>query len=66
MAISCQFRITLFYDTRLRNGEYGMSRVSYEPELSPFLYAYFRNKFILSKSGNAQISGENPSNKLIA
>jgi hypothetical protein len=45
-----------------------MSRVSYEPELSPFLYAYFgENKFILSKSGNVQISGaKNPADMLIA
>ena len=39
-----------------------MTRVNYEPELSPFLYAYFgENKFILSTSGNVQISGaKNP------
>jgi hypothetical protein len=35
-----------------------MTRVSYEPELSPFIYAYFDNAtFILSKTGNVQISG---------
>lgn len=70
--LSGQFRINGYFRDMTeiaRNGrKYGMSRVSYEPELSPFLYAYFgENKFILSKSGNVQISGaKNPSNMLIA
>jgi hypothetical protein len=48
--------------------KYGMTRVSYEPELSPFLYAYFEDtKLILSTSGNVQISGaQNPANMLKA
>lgn len=48
--------------------KYGMTRVSYEPELAPFLYAYFgESKFILSRSGNIQISGaKNPSDMLSA
>ena len=47
---------------------YGMTRVSYEPELAPFLYAYFEeNKYILSGSGNVQISGaKNPGDMLKA
>ena len=70
--LSGQFRINGYFRDMgeiARNGrKYGMSRVSYEQELSPFLYAYFgENKFILSKSGNVQISGaKNPSDMLIA
>jgi TATA-box binding protein (TBP) (component of TFIID and TFIIIB) len=70
--LSGQFRINGYFSDMTeiaRNArKYGMSRVSYEPELSPFLYAYFgENKFILSKSGNVQISGaKNPSDMLIA
>ena len=38
--------------------KYGMTEVSYEPEITPFLYAYFGDtKFILTTSGNIQISG---------
>lgn len=70
--LSGQFRINGLFKNLTeiaRNArKYGMSRVSYEPELSPFLYAYFgENKFILSKSGNVQISGaKNPADMLIA
>tara|TARA_B110001450_G_scaffold256883_1_gene289261 strand:- start:3339 stop:5372 length:2034 start_codon:yes stop_codon:yes gene_type:complete len=47
---------------------YGMTRITYEPELSPFLYAYFGDtKLILSVSGNVQISGaQNPADLLRA
>ena len=70
--LSGQFRINGLFKNLTeiaRNArKYGMSRVSYEPELSPFLYAYFgENKFIISKSGNVQISGaKNPADMLIA
>lgn len=60
--LSGQFRINGFFDNMTalasRFQRYGMTRVSYEPELAPFLYAYFDNAtFILSKTGNVQISG---------
>lgn len=60
--LSGQFRINGFFDNLAvlasRFERYGMTRVSYEPELAPFLYAYFENAtFIISKSGNIQISG---------
>lgn len=64
--LSGQFRVNGFFRSLpeiARNAmKYGMSRVNYEPELSPFLYAYFgENKYILSTSGNIQISGaKNP------
>jgi TATA-box binding protein (TBP) (component of TFIID and TFIIIB) len=64
--LSGQFRINGFFDNMevlaSRFRKYGMTRVSYEPELSPFIYAYFDNAtFILSKTGNVQISGaKNP------
>lgn len=38
--------------------KYGMTDASYEPEITPFLYAYFgETKFIITMSGNIQISG---------
>ena len=51
-----------------RSGRYGMTRVTYEPELAPFLYAYFgETKLILSRSGNIQITGaKNPADLLRA
>ena len=60
--LSGQFRINgVFKNPTVlvsRFRKYGMTRVSYEPELSPFIYAYFDNAtFILSKNGNVQISG---------
>lgn len=60
--LSGQFKINGFFDNlsviAMKYRMYGMTRVSYEPELSPFIYAYFDNAtFILSKSGNIQISG---------
>ena len=64
--LSGQFRINGFFNNLTvlasRFRKYGMTRVSYEPELSPFIYAYFDNAtFILSKTGNVQISGaKNP------
>src|SRR6056300_429021 len=70
--LSGQFRINgVFKDMgkiALNFRKYGMTRVSYEPELSPFLYAYFEDtKLILSTSGNVQISGaQNPANMLKA
>lgn len=49
-----------------RSQQYGMTSYSYEPELSPFFYAYFDDtKLILSKSGNVQITGaKNPTDML--
>ena len=46
--------------------QYGMTRASYEPELSPFMYAYFEDaNLILSTSGNIQITGaKNPRDML--
>lgn len=40
----------------------GISYISYEPELTPFMYlTYNEHKYILNKSGNVQISGsKNP------
>lgn len=60
--LSGQFKINGFFDNlsviAMKYRMYGMTRISYEPELSPFIYAYFDNAtFILSKSGNIQISG---------
>jgi TATA-box binding protein (TBP) (component of TFIID and TFIIIB) len=48
--------------------KYGMTDVSYEPEITPFLYAYFGDtKFIITSSGNIQISGaKSPSDLLNA
>jgi len=68
--LSGQFRINgVFKDLSMISKfgkKYGMTSVSYEPELSPFLYAYFgKRKYIITKSGNIQISGaENPSDML--
>jgi hypothetical protein len=68
--LSGQFRVNGLFKSLTRIAQnssmYGMTRVSYEPELAPFLYAYFGDmKFILSKSGNVQISGaKNPGDML--
>lgn len=68
--LSGQFRINgVFKDLAMISKyakKYGMTSVSYEPELSPFMYAYFgKKKYIITKSGNIQISGaENPSDML--
>jgi len=47
---------------------YGITTASYEPELSPFLYIYMNDaKFIVTTSGNIQISGaKNPADLLKA
>src|SRR6056300_1582985 len=47
---------------------YGFSDISYEPELSPFMYATYQgHKYILASSGNIQISGaQSPSDMLEA
>jgi hypothetical protein len=68
--LSGQFRVNGTFKSLARIAQkssiYGMTRVSYEPELAPFLYAYFGEmKFILSTSGNVQISGaKNPGDML--
>jgi hypothetical protein len=47
---------------------YGFTNVSYESELSPFMYVTYQgHKYILASSGNIQISGaQSPSNMLEA
>ena len=46
--------------------KYGMSEVSYEPEITPFFYAYFGDtKFIITTSGNIQISGAKSPNDML-
>lgn len=67
--LSGQFRVNGAFKMEkiLTSGSrYGITNVSYEPELSPFLYVYFSDhKLILSKSGNVQISGaKNPRDML--
>src|SRR5210317_1778087 len=61
--LSGQFRVNgIFKDmgTHTRNmmTKYGVSYVSYEPDISPFMYATYKgHKYIIAKSGNVQISG---------
>lgn len=60
--LSGQFRINGMFkslSTIASNArKYGMTDASYEPEITPFLYAYFgETKFIITTSGNIQISG---------
>ena len=70
--LSGQFRINGLFknltDIAQRARMYGIKEVSYEPELSPFLYVYMEEaKFIITKSGNVQISGaKNPADMLNA
>ena len=47
---------------------YGFSDISYDPELSPFMYVTYQgHKYILASSGNIQISGaKNPEDMLEA
>jgi hypothetical protein len=61
--LSGQFRVNgIFKDmgtlTRNMMTKYGVSYVSYEPDISPFMYATYKgHKYIIAKSGNVQISG---------
>lgn len=60
--LSATFQINGIFKNLERMGQtsrkYGMTYVTYEPELTPFLYAYFgEHKLIISKSGSVQISG---------
>ena len=60
--ISAQFRFNgVFKNLGLaaaRFREYGMTNVTYEPELGPFFYAYIDDhKYNITKSGNVQILG---------
>lgn len=60
--LSGQFRINgVFRDfigLAKRLFKYGVDSVSYESELSPFMYLQYKgHKYILSKAGNVQISG---------
>ena len=70
--LSGQFRINGLFNNLVeiaqRAGRYGIKQASYEPELSPFLYIYMDDaKFIVTKSGNVQISGaKNPADMLKA
>jgi len=70
--LSGQFRVngvfkSLVYISQ-RARMYGITTASYEPELSPFLYIYMNDaKFIVTTSGNIQISGaKNPADLLKA
>lgn len=51
-----------------RYRDYGMTNVSYEPELGPFFYAYVgEHKYNITKSGNVQIlGGKSPADVLNA
>jgi TATA-box binding protein (TBP) (component of TFIID and TFIIIB) len=68
--LSGQFRINGQFknmtEIARRQGVYGLTGASYEPELSPFLYMPIENMtLILSKSGNIQIVGaKNPADML--
>ena len=70
--LSGQFRINGVFNNlsvlAQRARMYGIKDASYEPELSPFLYLYMDDaKFIVTKSGNVQISGaKNPADMLKA
>jgi TATA-box binding protein (TBP) (component of TFIID and TFIIIB) len=70
--LSGQFKINgIFKDPSViaqRARMYGIKDASYEPELSPFMYVYTDDaKFILTKSGNVQITGaKNPADMLKA
>jgi len=70
--LSGQFRINGVFNSlsvlAQRARMYGIKDASYEPELSPFLYLYMDDaKFIVTKSGNVQISGaKNPADMLKA
>ena len=70
--LSGQFRINGVFNNlsvlAQRVRMYGIKDASYEPELSPFLYLYMDDaKFIVTKSGNVQISGaKNPADMLKA
>jgi hypothetical protein len=48
--------------------QYGYTEIKYDGELSPFMYiTYTGHKYIISKSGNIQISGaRNPADMLVA
>jgi TATA-box binding protein (TBP) (component of TFIID and TFIIIB) len=68
--LSGQFRINGQFKSLAmiaqRQMMYGMSKASYEPELTPFLYAPIENAtLILSQSGNIQVVGaKNPGDML--
>lgn len=71
--LSGQFRVNgIFGDmntlTLRLMRQYGASEVKYDPELSPFMYlTYMGHKYILTKSGNIQISGAStPADMLVS
>src|SRR5210317_1898123 len=70
--LSGQFRVNGHFKNMQRIASnyraYGFTNVSYEPELSPFMYATYQgHKYILASSGNIQISGaQTPSDMLEA
>lgn len=60
--LSGQFRVNGIFkninDLVRKASAYNITYISYEPELSPFMYiTYMGHKYILTKSGNIQISG---------
>lgn len=69
--LSGQFRINGvfkdFVDLFKKLSSYGADNVSYTPEITPFMYVEYKgHKYILSKSGNIQISGASSPNKMIS
>src|SRR6056300_678919 len=70
--LSGQFRVNGHFKNMQRIASnyraYGFTSVSYESELSPFMYVTYQgHKYILASSGNIQISGaQSPSNMLEA
>jgi hypothetical protein len=70
--LSGQFRVNGHFKNMQRIASnyraYGFTNVSYESELSPFMYVTYQgHKYILASSGNIQISGaQSPSNMLEA
>jgi hypothetical protein len=70
--LSGQFRVNGNFKNMQRIASnyraYGFTSVSYESELSPFMYVTYQgHKYILASSGNIQISGaQSPSNMLEA
>lgn len=68
--LSGQFRINGMFKSLAaiasKYKTYGMTYASYEPEITPFLYAYFGDtKFIVTGTGNIQISGANSPAELL-
>ena len=68
--LSGQFRVNGDFRSMQRIASnyriYGFSDVSYDPELSPFMYVTYQgHKYILASSGNIQISGAQTPNDML-